>query len=199
MRGEHVLDGQVEQGTQTLDDLLPRHVRAQPAGMILSPLPKFTSVSPATTVRWLSTQSTVSFGFLPGNVARLLGGEAELPHEVFGGIEQRRIDGCAEPLDQALRVALVPRRGEHDRRVAAPARPSVSLGTPSGSKRSRRSPSSIAYEETFRSHGSLDRQCGWGAVQCQRPGPSSCIASMLRTDGEGRRDHAGSVPGRVAA
>ena len=120
MRGEHVLDGQVEQGTQTLDDLLPRHVRAQPAGMILSPLPKFTSVSPATTVRWLSTQSTVSFGFLPGNVARLLGGEAELPHEVFGGIEQRRIDGCAEPLDQALRVALVPRRGEHDRRVAAP-------------------------------------------------------------------------------
>ena len=51
-------------------------------------------------------------------VACLLGGEAVRLHEVFRGIGQRRVYGYTEPLDQALRVALVPRRGQHDRGLA---------------------------------------------------------------------------------
>ena len=52
-------------------------------------------------------------------VAGLLGGEAVGVHEVLRAVGQRRVDGHAEPLDQELRVALVPGRGEHDRRLAA--------------------------------------------------------------------------------
>jgi hypothetical protein len=77
-------------------------------------------------------------------VAGLLGGEAVRPHEIFRRVGQRRVDRHAEPLDQALRVALMPRRGEHDRRLAAAVRASISLGTASGSKSKSRSPSSIA-------------------------------------------------------
>ena len=51
-------------------------------------------------------------------VARLLGGDAVRLHEVFRGIREWRVDGHTEPLDQTLRVALVPRRGQHDRRLA---------------------------------------------------------------------------------
>jgi hypothetical protein len=51
-------------------------------------------------------------------VAGLLGGEAVRVHEELRAVGQRRVDRRAEPLDQALRVALVPRRGEHDRRLA---------------------------------------------------------------------------------
>ena len=49
----------------------------------------------------------------------------------------------------------------------------ISLGTASGSKSSSRSPSSIAYEDTFSLHGSVGRQSGWGASQCHRPGVNS--------------------------
>jgi hypothetical protein len=52
-------------------------------------------------------------------LAGLLGGDAVHVHEVLRGVGQRRVDRHAEPLDQALRVALVPGRGEHDRRLAA--------------------------------------------------------------------------------
>src|SRR4029450_1423989 len=69
VRGEHVLDRLLQQGTQPFDDRLPRHVRTQPSGLISSPRPKSTSVSPATTVRWLSIQSTMSFGRCPGNAS----------------------------------------------------------------------------------------------------------------------------------
>ena len=51
-------------------------------------------------------------------VAGLLGGEAVRVHEELRGVGQRRVDRHAEPLDQALRVALMPWRGEHDRGVA---------------------------------------------------------------------------------
>ncbi len=52
-------------------------------------------------------------------ISSLLGGDAVCLHEVFRRIGQRRVDRHAEPLDQALRVAFMPRRGEHDRRFAA--------------------------------------------------------------------------------
>src|SRR2546425_10471381 len=42
-------------------------------------------------------------------------GEVEHPEEVFGCVGPRRVDGHPEPLDESLRIALVPRRGEHDR------------------------------------------------------------------------------------
>ena len=86
-------------------------------GLISSPLPKSTSVSPAMTAPWLSTQSTVSFGFCPEMPrhrrpaarprvrmrladpffgARHVGGrrppargEAPLAHQVLGGVGQR--------------------------------------------------------------------------------------------------------------
>jgi hypothetical protein len=77
-------------------------------------------------------------------VARLLGGDPVLLHEVLGRVRQRREDRHAEPLDQALCVALVPRGGEHDRRVACRCERLELPGTPSGSNSSRRSPSSIA-------------------------------------------------------
>ena len=51
-------------------------------------------------------------------VAGLLGGEAVRVHEELRAVGQRRVDRHAEPLDEALGVALVPRRGEHDRRLA---------------------------------------------------------------------------------
>ena len=55
---------------------------------------------------------------------------------------------------------------------------SISPGRPSGSKSNRRSPSSIAYEETSFSQGSPDRQSGCGACQCQRPGSNSRTLTM---------------------
>ena len=51
-------------------------------------------------------------------VARLLRGDAVLLHEVLSGIGQRRVNRHTELLDQTLRVALVPRRGQHDRCLA---------------------------------------------------------------------------------
>lgn len=42
--------------------------------------------------------------------------EAVLPHEVVGRVRRRRVDRRAELFDEPLRVALVPRRRERDRR-----------------------------------------------------------------------------------
>jgi hypothetical protein len=47
----------------------------------------------------------------------LVDGDAVRPHDVFCRVGQRRVDRYAEPLDQAPRVALVPRRREHDSRL----------------------------------------------------------------------------------
>src|SRR5438046_8256479 len=51
-------------------------------------------------------------------LARLLGGETICLHEVFRAIGQRCVYGYAEPLDRAMRLALVPRPTERDRRLA---------------------------------------------------------------------------------
>jgi len=50
-----------------------------------------------------------------GAVARLLGGEAPLPHEVLGGVGHRRVDRGSKPLHEASGVALVPRARQDDR------------------------------------------------------------------------------------
>ena len=58
----------------------------------------------------------------PGEVGaaagRLLGSDTVLPHEIVLGVGWGREDGRAQPLDQALSVALVPRCGEHDHRLS---------------------------------------------------------------------------------
>jgi len=46
------------------------------------------------------------------------GSDAVLPHEVVCGVGRRHEHRHAEALDQALRVAFVPRRGEHHHRLA---------------------------------------------------------------------------------
>ena len=51
-------------------------------------------------------------------VASLLGGETVRVHEELRGVGQRREHRHAEPLHEALCIPLVPRRGEHDRRLA---------------------------------------------------------------------------------
>ena len=149
MRREHVFYGQVEQRTQTLDDLLPRHVRAQPPGIDLEPATEVDervagddramALDPEHhVVRLLSGQRfdtdvhsvarrvqvrlTDPLLEEPDDVgaavARLLGGEAVLLHEVFGGIGQRRVHGYTKPLHEASGVALVPRTRQDDRRLA---------------------------------------------------------------------------------
>jgi hypothetical protein len=40
-----------------------------------------------------------------------------LPHEVVGRVRRRRVHRRAEGRDEGLRIALVPGRGEHDRRL----------------------------------------------------------------------------------
>jgi hypothetical protein len=61
-------------------------------------------------------------GEQPGEVGAaagsLFGGDAELQHEVVCGVGRWREHRHAEALDRALRVAFVPRRGEHDHRLA---------------------------------------------------------------------------------
>ena len=124
-------------------------LRASQTAGISRPSPKSTSVSPATTARWFSIQSTTSFVSRLGNawtpasgrspavygraspffsrnshsevgapLPGLLRGDAVLLHQVLSRLGWRREDRHAERLDEALRVALVPRRGEHDRRLA---------------------------------------------------------------------------------
>ena len=89
------------------------------------PLPRSMSVSPATSARRLSTQSTRSFGSIPGNASTPTGSRSPALNTCPGdrvrvalvrrGHEQRR----AEPLHQALGVAPVPRACQHDDRLAA--------------------------------------------------------------------------------
>jgi hypothetical protein len=47
--------------------------------------------------------------------ARLLGGDPEHPHEVLCRVGLGRVHRQPVPLDEALQVTLVPRRGEDDR------------------------------------------------------------------------------------
>jgi hypothetical protein len=51
-------------------------------------------------------------------VPSLLGRDAVLLHEVLSAVGKGREHRHAEPLDEALRVALVPRRRQHHRRLA---------------------------------------------------------------------------------
>src|SRR5262245_8575005 len=78
----------------------------------------------------------------------------------------------------------------HVRTIAAsrsPASSSSSLSGAIGSKNRRRSPSSIAYDETSGPHGSPASHCGCGACQCQRPGCSSRISGILDAERESRQ------------
>jgi hypothetical protein len=111
------------------------------------PVPKSASESPATTARTLDPQDEVVVlaacvrldsdhepvtGHVPVGLAGaaakplqvraavtgLLGGDGVLVDQVLRGVRRRGENGGPEALDQRLRVALVPRRGEDDHRLA---------------------------------------------------------------------------------
>ena len=132
-------------GAEAGDDLLARHFGTEPAGDS-EPVAEVDEVSPHTTAfgprprapcRWLAAGKRLDpegqpiarrvdathllSGAEPDEVGApsgLLGGDAELVHEVSRRIGRRRVHRHTEALDQALRVAFVPRRGEHDPRLA---------------------------------------------------------------------------------
>ena len=77
-----------------------------------------------------------------------------------------RREHVLEPLDEAASSALVRLVREHDQRPAIACAALELAGTPSGSKRSRRAPSSIARTHVL-PHGSLIASPGAGVVHCQ--------------------------------
>src|SRR4029450_702829 len=123
VRGEHVLDRLLQQGTQPFDDRLPRHVRTQPSGIDLEPATKvdervagddramaLSGKRLDTNVQSVARRGQVHLADplvekpydVGAAVARLLGGEEVRLHEVFRGIGLRRAYGYNEPLHQAL-------------------------------------------------------------------------------------------------
>ena len=83
-----------------------------------------------------------------------------------------------EPAVDPEPVAEVDERVAADDRVLRLAASSrSSSGTDSGSKRSSRAPSSIAYDDTSCGHRSSGVQSGCGVCQCQRPGCISFTAA----------------------
>ena len=113
------------------------------------------------------------------------------------GTERCRAAGCRparRAVDQALRVALVPRRGEHDRRFAVGRESTSSLGTLSGSRaasaRRRRS------RKTTRSCPTARCPPTPGAVPPSATGPDSTRARRDATRGVPDHLDSRSRPGR---
>jgi hypothetical protein len=144
--------------------------------------------------------SPVSPGEQPRYVRAAPGGlftsDAVLLHEVIFGVGRRYEHRSPEPPHEAPRVPFVPRRRQHDRRLPPDASSSISHGGAMGSNRSRRLPSSIAYDETTWSDGSLGSQSGCGASQCQRPRRNSRTGARLLNARRARRTEC--PPGRAA-
>jgi hypothetical protein len=145
---EHLLDRQGKERAQALGDLLTRYVLGQPSGVDLEAVPEVDErvagedgpavLDPEHEVVVLlsgechdsgqpvACRKEVSLaGFArqqPGHVGAAPGclfrSEAELPHEVLLGVGRRYEHRYAEPLHQAAGVSLVPRRRQHDRRLA---------------------------------------------------------------------------------
>ena len=172
MRGEHMLDRPLEQRAQPLGDLLGRHAVRQPLGRISRPWPKSTSVSPAMTAPPPRPKARRRSAPFPGTPP--LRRAADRPPRTNAPRPRPRPaarprPGCprrpagtqhrgAEPLRQALRIALMPRARQHDRRLAVRrklddlslARPADRTAAPGRRSRSRRTKPRPPYSASQR-------------------------------------------------
>ena len=149
MCGEHQLNWQGEQWPQSLEDLLADDACAQPLVQLQAPSEvdkriagndRAATLDPQDEVVVLTAPASVDptrepvAGPIPMDgiaaapkplqvrtaVTRLLGSDAVLINQILRGVRWRRENGGAQPLDERPRVALVPRRGEHNCRLTFP-------------------------------------------------------------------------------
>ena len=189
VRRENVLYRQVQQRAQLLDDLLARR----------RPEPRLVNLEPVGRSRQASHQRRPLAGSQSTARGRSAGGPGTpRRRRPAGRWWPRRDAGRRFPPRAATRGRGSPGRAVKNTgglcvstraRVSRSCHAFVSTTTSSrasvrarsssggaiGSKRSSRSPSSIAYDETARGH-TLSSHSGCGACQCQRPAATSCTA-----------------------